>query len=233
MNQKLIQVLEYEKQVYKVFSEFKSIGGYDVFVTPELREEPHWNLVYPKGVQDFKALENAEIQDYFKAKKVVGHLGVLGEVNRPVKECCVYYSCQSNQVGDLAAGIEVGDFDSINEFSENVATVFGYNNQTKEYFQKQMQRINSEFKCRFFSFIKEGQICGTASFFEVAEGVQFLFNFGILPELCGQGLAEPCLQALLGLNCGEILSYSESQAMWKLFPKVGFKALGTMSLIEF
>ena len=85
------QILNYEKDIFRVFSQSQHLKTGEAFVTPRLSQEPHWNLFYP----DFINKPNIEeVKAFYEEHKVQGHILYLDENeqdNRVVVEKCVYF----------------------------------------------------------------------------------------------------------------------------------------------
>lgn len=235
--------LKQEREVYRIFSASKRLSNAEVFATVGSNEEPHWNLLYPRfdgGKYEKKDL--LEAGAFFRDSQVKGHVLLIGDEmdrwKKPVVEEVEYFSsnpdCAEVQGVRNVEGFAVLPDSDLDLFCEMVGKAFGYDAKTIKYFKEKMMEISAQLFSQFFIFTKDDVPCGTASTFRSGEdGVDYLFNVGVLPDFSGQGIASNMLKVLLMNNKGvPVHTYSEVASMrQRILPRAGMQSLGTAFVV--
>lgn len=235
MGQKTIATAMREEQsIFRRFNSFKKLSrSCTAFASPDSKQVPHWNLVYPPSLKHrYSPDEVRAARSFYSRVGVPGHVLVAGdEWISSSAESVEYFVCgparhrssNQKQVEEFSSpdGADLGDFCDI------VRACFGFSAGTARYFRRKMEILARAVPSRFWIIEYEGRRCGTASVFRTDDDSGFLFNFGVLPQFRNKDLGAAMLRHLVQRSGKTVYTYSHNPIMREhLLPEAGFRSLG-------
>lgn len=204
------------------------------FAEPERPEHPHWNLIFP--CSDERGLSHEEgnqFREWYRSQGCKPHILDLQRSTESVVSQDWYF-VHSGEGKVPPGSLDITETERLDIFSDALGRAFSLPADFVPYFTKKMTALREKVSSRFFIAKKDSDIVGCWSLFESSPSIDFMMNFGVVPEFKGRNLSSEIMEAVVSEGgAKQILTHTTNAILAdKLLPRSGFTLLGEAQVRE-